>query len=408
MMTPDGFEGWGWLPKCTEEAELYTQTVALATAERLGARVVTHESAETRTTLRVIRGGREGFASGGPALSGWLPRLAAEAANAGRLWSGRFPDRSPPVPLLAVPSMPTPQALDDLADRLVALCGGGLAILHLQTVRESIRIRNTAGLDASYERVLFRLSARVLEPGGQPMVEAEAAHGDWEVACQRLMEEAERYRRWSEGEWPARAGRFEGVVLVGGALRPVLEVVAASRAGLPGAPPWISGFPAVFDRPLLPGTAFTRPFDDEGFPVTDGEVGAGGRWAVLGDRGGGEPGHAVRREGVPEPGCTFLSVPPGPVPWASLTDGSDPVVVVDRMTVLNDPGADGLLHCRIDRGWVAWRGRVEGRAPVHWLRIDLPSAVVEGVGSELWQTETVLAPAIRFRLQNSGGILECE
>lgn len=339
---------------------------------------------ERGVSVRVQREGRVGLAGTTESETDEVVAAALAAADGGPMAEIALPEARPTPRVLTRVPRAASVAADELrfvgqmvADRLVG---------HGRTVRVSVergvgsvRVANTAGLDAGYETSCVGIHAELWTEGVRlsgHLAGADLPDGE---SIERMVEGLKRKVEWSRARAEPPRGHLPVCFLPGAAV----TLLGPARVGLLGraALQGISSFAervgerafdpglTIVDDPLLDARPGSRPLDDEGVPsgrttVIESGVVRGLLYdlesaARAGTR---STGHARRSTfGRPLTAWSNVVVEPGPHAFEALLAMIDDGLLVESLEGEGEIGPAGGFTRPIALGWRVLKGEIVGR-----------------------------------------------
>lgn len=399
------------------------ETLSFALSPEGEARLWASESRLTH--LRVVSGGRVGYASAGETEGEFLGARALEAARVGPALELHLP-RPSPLPDVSVRA---PQAaaadaavLEGLARALVERLDRNHRRVEAWAERAigSVQVGNTRGLFAGYDITLAGAGAVVESIGAgyaPPCRVHTAGVGLPGLAdLEALVDEVERRLAPPLLGGPRRLGPAPPVCLspraVAGLLHP-LRAALTGRGGPPGVPSLRSRIGerlfdpklTLSDDPLAPGRPGSRPVDDDGVPSRTVTLIERGRvTAVLADLESGaragvpSTGHGWRRPGAgSRVGFTNLRVTPGLETRATLLTMMGRGLLVEELEWRSGPNPErGTLVAPVPWTYLVENGEVRGRLEGIRLVGNVFEALtrIAAIGSDATWVGAVCTPSL--------------
>ncbi len=418
-------EGYG-------QAEAYASESVIHTVYIDGTRISNIETKrESGIMVRMADGGRQGKAS--TVLSGDLsvPECVRMAENVLRFSPESKEPRSFAVPGKARIAAPdvwdrkvedvTPDALRDLARRLIDSCDVDIPRAQIRVSTNVSRVMNTNGVDASHRSTLVYGHFTSMFRGEHPGEGAETFHGTHlDVPIEDIGASLSRQARDS-----ASAKGFEGheslsMILPPGQLgEMILTSVGSAVNGENvkyGRSVWkdsvgqevASKELTMIDDPTVPAP-LSCVFDDEGTPtekrtvIEDGVLRSFLRDSFCGE----STGNGMRRSSVEAQGAfertpivkpLNLTVRPGRYSRDEIVSQTDRGILVERFA---NPEADelsGRFGLNVRCGYLIRNGEVVGVVNNSLLMGNMLEAVksIEMIGSDVVQTGVISVPTMSF------------
>lgn len=353
---------------------------------------------ERGVSLRVQREGRIGLAGSTDGDAEAVVQAALAAAEAGPAAEITLPEARPPARVLTRVPRAATVASDELrfAGQMVAdrLAGEGRAVrVTVERGVGSVRVANSAGLDAGYETSLVGIHAELVLGDGVrldgQLVGADLPEGD---AVEHLVEGLKRRITWTRGRADTPRGHLPVCFLPSAAA----TILGPARLGLLGRVALQGNSPfanqlgrrvfdpglTIVDDPLIDGRPGSRPLDDEGVPSTRmAVVESGVVKGLLYDlesaarAGARSTGHARRSTfGKALTSWSNVVVEPGPHTFESLLSMLDDGLLVEAFEGEGAISSAGGFTLPVALGWRVVKGEVVGR---------VKGAVVAGNAYEL-------------------------
>ncbi|MFI5235456.1 MAG: TldD/PmbA family protein, partial [Gemmatimonadales bacterium] len=337
--------------------------------------------------LRVVAEGRAGVAGTTGDNAEGMVEAALAAARAGAPIEFLLPEPNPwPRVVTRVPraAAATLEELRDLGQMAHDRMAGDARRVDVAVERSvgSVRVANTAGLDASYEVSLVGVLVEVSDDHWSPIVSAALIGADLPLAeeLERFVDGLRLRTGWSRKEVKAPRGHLPVCFLPAAANALILPVRQAllGRTAVQGLSPLKDRIGervydqslTVTDDPLVDARPGSRPLDDEGVPsralslVREGVVRNLAYDLETAARAGTRStGHARRTTfGKPEVACTNVMVAPGPHSFETLLSlVGDGLIVEDLPGLAAGQVAGGGFISPAVPAWRIAGGEVVGR-----------------------------------------------
>lgn len=340
---------------------------------------------ERGVNLRVLRDGRAGVAGSTDDDAEALVVAALGAADQGPPAEVELPESRPTPRVLTRVPRAAAVAADELrflgqmvADRLAA--DGRSVKVAVERGVGSVRVANSAGLDAGYETSLVAILAEVVTKDGVTLrghvAGADLPEG---AAIEGLVDGLRRRLTWSVDEAEAPRGHLPVCFLSNAAAALVAPARTAllGRSALLGLSPFAQRIGqrafdpglTLVDDPTLDARPGSRPLDDEGIPSTRTlVVESGVVRGLLYDletatrAGTRSTGHARRTTfGKPVTAWSNVVVEPGPHSLEALLAMIEDGLLVESLVDEGVVGPAGGFTLPVAVGWRVVKGAVVGR-----------------------------------------------
>ena len=340
---------------------------------------------ERGVSVRVHREGRVGLAGTTDDDAAEVVDSAIAAAEGGPMAEVVLPEARPtPRVLTRVPRAAT-VAADELrffgqmvADRIV---GDGRTVrVSVERGVGSVRVANTAGLDAGYETSFVGIHAEIWIDGGirlsGHLAGADLPDGE---SIERMVDGLRKKIEWSRQRAEGPRGHLPVCFLPGATVTLLgpARVGLLGRAALQGLSPFTDRVGqrafdpglTIVDDPLLDARPGSRPLDDEGVPsarttVVESGVVRGLLYDLESAQRAGtrSTGHARRTTfGRPLTAWSNVVVEPGPHATEALLAMIDDGLLVESLDGEGEIGPAGGFTRPIALGWRVVKGEVVGR-----------------------------------------------
>jgi PmbA protein len=384
---------------------------------------------ERGVNLRVIRGGRMGFAGSTAEDLDALVEAAFASAAVGETVRVELPRPAPlPSVLTHFPRASAASTADlaQLGEFILSRLQQDSAQVNVSVERSvgSVRIANTIGADASYDVTTVSVAAELTRVSGDDVliVSDYYAGADLPSSAQleSLVQGMLRRVAWARKPAQAHTGNLPVLFTPGGSsvLLAPLKLALLGKSVVQGVSPLadkrgVTTFDrglTLTDDPLLNGRSGSRPVDDEGVPCRSLPLIEQGRVAnfiydleTAGRANVSPTGHARRSTfGKPQAAYSNLAVDPGPLEFEELVTQISDGLLVDELLGVGQGNVIGgafshpvALAYRIVNGEVVGRvkdvavagvvyellKRVAGLGKeVKWIgSVGIPAIVIEGV-----------------------------
>jgi PmbA protein len=423
-MTAFAFDAEALLEKAAklgcEQAEVYESGVVTTPVNFENNQLKSIETAETAiAAVRVVKGGRLGFATSSKAGDDNVVDMAARGAEFGPEATFDFAAASPVAQDLKVYD---PAVADWPQERMLAI--GEEVVDHIRAFEDGVLGSATVEKHIAYNRLATSKGQNVYADGtayvvfaGGELVEPENMIHVWSFMAGRRLDFdlealktrlATMYRR-ARKNVPFRGGKFPVVFAPMAAADLVSPMLACAdgMAVVKGESPWrdrageklfAESF-SLYDDPSLPWGLRTTPFDDEGTPTSRRAIIENGvlrdffvdrrSGKALGRESTGN-GYRASPQALPVPRPSNVVVPPGKTPLAGIVAGIKEGLYVERLmgAWAGNPYA-GQVSGNVHIGFKIENGEITGRVKDCMVSVSVFEAFRHSLAALSRETEDI-------------------